>query len=383
MGIDLLRGPNAGLIGVPGSRARLETPALVLDLDALEYNIAELAGHAARHNYKLRPVAKIHKSIEIARRQIKAGALGQCCATLAEAEILVGAGVPGVFLFTSVVTPGKIERLVRVASQANDFLLAVDDAANATAIGDAAHKAGAKVRVLVDLEVGARRTGVADGAATLALAKHVARHKGLVYCGIQGYDGSLQATRSYDERASLQAKRAELVRSVVDQLKRAGLPPEIVSGGGTGSHDIDAAQKVFTEVQAGTYIFMDVNYADTEMRKVVAQPFRPALFVRTSVISAAQPGFVITDAGLKEFAREGKGGPRVHSGGPTDSRYFIVGDDMGRIEFAKPSDSLKVGQAIECLTPHCYATLNLYSIYHVVRGDTLVDIWPIDARATW
>jgi len=383
MGIDPLRGPNAGLIGVPGSRERLETPALVLDLEALEYNIAELAGHAARNNYKLRPVAKIHKSIEIARRQVAAGALGQCCATLAEAEILVDAGVPGVFLFTSVVTPGKIERLVRVASQAKDFLLAVDDAANATTIGDAARKAGTKVRLLVDLEVGARRTGVADGAATLALAKHVARHPGLVYCGIQGYDGSLQATRSYDERASLQAKRAELVRGVVDQLTRAGLPPEIVSGGGTGSHAIDAEQRVFTEIQAGTYIFMDVNYADTEMRKDTAQPFRPALFVRTSVISAAQPGFVITDAGLKEFAREGRGGPRVHRGGPTDARYLIVGDDMGRIEFAKPTDALKVGQAVECLTPHCYATLNLYSIYHVVRGDTLVDIWPIDARATW
>lgn len=383
MSFDPIRGPNAGLIGVPGSRERLETPALVLDLDAMEHNIADLAAHAARHAYRLRPVAKIHKSIEIARRQIKAGAIGQCCATLAEAEIMVDAGIPGVFLFTSVVTPGKIQRLVRLAAKAPDFLLAVDEPGNVAAIGEAAKAAGAKVNMLVDLEAGARRTGIADADAALALAQQIARHPSLVFKGVQGYDGSLQATPSYAERRAAQAKRAELVRGIVERFARAGLNCEIVTGGGTGSHAIDAEQRVFTEVQAGTYIFMDMNYATTEFREGEPRPFRPALFVRTSVVSAAQPGFVITDAGLKEFAREGKGGPRVHHGGPTDSQYFIVGDDMGRIEFAKATDSLKVGQAVECLTPHCYATLNLYSVYHVVRGDMLVDIWPIDARATW
>jgi D-serine deaminase-like pyridoxal phosphate-dependent protein len=383
MTIDPVRGPNANLIGVPGSRERLETPALVLDLDALEHNIANLAEHAVRNGYKLRPVAKVHKSVEIARRQMAAGAIGQCCATLAEAEIMVAAGIPGVFLFTSVATPGKIARLARLASEAKDFLLAVDDSDNVETIGEAARAAGATVRMLVDIEIGGRRTGLADVDAALALAERIARHDSLVYCGIQGYDGTLQSTVSFAERSALQARRAEIVSGVVDRLTRAGLPPEVVTGGGTGSHAIDAAQGVFTEVQAGSYIFLDANYADTDMRADEARPFRPSLFVRTTVISAAQRGFVVTDAGIKEFARDGLASPRPVRGAPKGARYAIVGDDMGRIDFAGPTDSLPVGHAIECLTPHCYATLNLYSVYHCVRGDRLVDIWPIDARATW
>jgi D-serine deaminase-like pyridoxal phosphate-dependent protein len=383
MTIDPKLGPNAGLIGVAGSRERLETPALVLDLDALEHNIADLAAHAARHAYKLRPVAKVHKSIEIARRQIAAGAIGQCCATLAEAEIMAGAGIPGVFLFSSVATPGKIARLVRLAAAHEDFLLAVDDVGNVEAIGDAARAVGARMRLLVDVEIGGGRTGLADFDAAVALAERIARHDALIYAGIQGYDGSLQSKASFPERRALQAKRAEIVSGVVEKLRRAGLPPEIVTGGGTGSHAIDAVQGVFTEVQAGSYVFLDVNYADTDMREGEARPFRPSLFVRTTVISAAQPGFVVTDAGVKEFARDGLALPRPFRGAPKDARYSIVGDDMGRIDFAKPGESLRVGDAVECLTPHCYATLNLYSVYHCVRGDTLVDIWPIDARATW
>ncbi|MGD9538791.1 MAG: DSD1 family PLP-dependent enzyme [Alphaproteobacteria bacterium] len=383
MTIDPKLGPNAGLIGVPGSRERLETPALVLDLDALEHNIAGLASHAASHGYKLRPVAKVHKSVEIARRQMAAGAIGQCCATLAEAEIMAAAGIQGVFLFSSVATPGKIARLVRLAAAHPDFLLAVDDAGNAEAIGDAARAAGATVRLLVDIEIGGGRTGLVDLDAAVALAEKIARHGSLAYAGLQGYDGSLQSKPSFAERSALQAKRAELVSRAVERLKRAGLPPEIVTGGGTGSHAIDVAQGVFTEVQAGSYVFLDVNYADTDMRADEPRPFRPSLFVRTTVISAAQPGFVVTDAGVKEFARDGLASPRPARGAPAGASYRIVGDDMGRLDFAQPGDRLKVGDAIECLTPHCYATLNLYSIYHCVRGDTLVDIWPIDARATW
>ncbi len=382
MAIDPVLGPNADLVGVRGSRERLETPALVLDLDALEHNIADLARHAARNGYKLRPAAKVHKSIEIARRQVAAGAIGQCCATLAEAEVLVEAGIPGVFLFSSVATPGKIARLVRLASKAKDSLLAVDDLGNVEAIGEAARAAGTKMRLLVDVEVGGRRTGLADAGAAVALAQRIARHDSLIYAGIQGYNGGFQSTPSFVERSALQALCAEVVSGVVDRLRLAGLPPEIVTGGGTGSHAIDAMQGVFTEVQAGSYVFLDMNYIDAEMRVDEARPFRPSLFVRTTVISAAQPSFVVTDAGLKEFAREGRAAPRPFRGAPEGARYAIIGDDMGRIEFASPNDRLPVGHAVECLPPHCYATLNLYPVFHCVRGDTLVDIWPVDARAT-
>ena len=325
--IDPVLGPNAGLIGVPGSRARLDTPVLVLDLDALEHNIAELAQHAARNGYKLRPVAKVHKSVEIARRQVAAGAIGQCCATLAEAEVMTAAGIPGIFLFSSVATPGKIARLVRLASKAEDFLLAVDDVGNVEAIGEAARAVGATVRMLVDIEIGGGRTGLADMDAAVALAERIARHDSLTYAGVQGYDGTFQSTVDFAERTTLQAKRAEIMSGVVDRLTRAGLPPDVVTGGGTGSHAIDATQGVFTEVQAGSYIFLDVNYADTDMRADEARPFRPSLFVRTTVISAAQPGFVVTDAGVKEFARDGLAAPRPVHGAPEGRALF---DRRGR-----------------------------------------------------
>ena len=161
-----------------------------------------------------------------------------------------------------------------------------------------------------------------------------------------------------------------------------GLAPVIITGGGTGTHDIDHAQGVFTENQAGTYVFMDVNYLSTQLHRDNPAPFETALFVRTEVISTAQPGFAITDAGIKEFDR-GEFAPQIARGAPAGASYDLVGDDLGRINFARPEDAMQPGDAVECITPKCYATLNLFEVYHCVRGDTLVDIWTIDARTTW
>ena len=156
----------------------------------------------------------------------------------------------------------------------------------------------------------------------------------------------------------------------------------IVTGGGTGSHEIDPDQGVFTEAQVGTYIFIDMNYLGCEMWHDEPEPFEPSLFVRTTVIGAAQPGFVITDAGVKELNRDALH-PIIVSGAPKGATYDLVGDDLGRINLPEGASPLAVGDAVEVITPHCYATLNLYSVYHCMRGDTLVDIWPIEARATW
>jgi D-serine deaminase-like pyridoxal phosphate-dependent protein len=375
MATDLV--PNQDLVGVAGSRARLETPALVLDLVRLEANIASLAAHARRHGYALRPVTKIHKSPEIARRQIAAGAIGQCCATLAEAEAMVAADIPGVLLFTSVVSPAKVARIAALNARAEGLLVAVDEPANVDALASAARAAGKRLGLLVDVEIGGGRTGLAEPEAVLALARRIAADEALDYAGLQAYDGSFQNTVDYDERKHRAQAPLGALRDLRRRLAAEGLEPAIVSGGGTGTHDF--AWEDFTEVQAGSYVFLDVNYRNARLRRDEPSPFQVALTVRTTVVSTAQPGFVVTDAGIKELA-SGSLAPAVASGAPAESRYSLVGDDMGRIDVADPAKRPRLGDAVEVVTPHCYATLNLYGVYHCVRGDTLVDIWPIVAR---
>jgi D-serine deaminase-like pyridoxal phosphate-dependent protein len=375
-------GPNEGLIGQPGSRHRLSTPALVLDLDHLEANVASMAAHARANGYALRPVAKVHKSTAIAHLQSAAGALGTCCSTLAEAEVLVDAGIAGVLLFTSVVTSSKLERLAALNARADGLLVAVDDRGTLERMGAAARAAGRPLRVLVDVEVGGGRTGTADAVTAIELARLAAATEGLEYAGVQGYDGTHQATVDLAARRAAEAATLARLRSFVDALAAAGFPPEIVSGGGTGTHDLDHELGVLTEVQVGSYVFVDGNYADAVLRRDEAHPFTPSLTVRATVVSAAQPGFVVTDAGAKELVGLGAAiAPRVLRGAPPGSRYSVVGDDMGRIDLPAGAPRPAVGDAVEVLPPYCYQTVALHARYHCVRGDDLVDVWPIDALA--
>jgi 3-hydroxy-D-aspartate aldolase len=376
-------GPNAHLIGVPGSRQLLSTPALVVDLDLLETNIASMAAHARTHGYALRPVAKIHKSSEIARRQAAAGAVGTCCATLAEAEVMVEAGIAGVLLFTSVVTPAKIERLASLNTRASGLLVAVDNERNVADLAEAARRSGRPLELLADVDVGGGRTGVSALDRALALARQIESSDDLRFAGIQGYNGDHQAMAAFDERRRLEIAVLDKLARFVEALDAAGLRPEIVSGGGTGSHDIDHELGVLTDVQVGTYIFMDVYYRDTVLRRDDPHPFSHSLTVRGTVISNAQDGFAITDVGAKEIDGIHQNGfPIISSGAPPDARYSIVGDDMGRVDLSGSAARLEIGRAVEVIPPHCYQTVIMYPYYHCVRGDTLVDIWPLDARSS-
>ena len=374
-------GPNESLIGQQGSRQALSTPALVLDLDRLERNIAYLANYLGREGHGVRPVAKIHKSVEVARRQIAAGALGQCCATLAEAEVMADAGIPGVLLFSQVVTEPKIARLADLNARADGLLVAVDDAAVVDLLAAAALAAGKPLRMLVDFEVGGRRTGLVSVESAVALARHIAATEGAHYAGVQGYNGSFQREPDFAARRAEQERCTAPLATLCERLAAAELAPEIVSGGGTGTYAIDADAGLFTECQAGSYIFMDVNYADTPFEPGNPHPFETSLFVRTTVISARDE-FAVTDAGIKELQRE-EFPPRVAAGAHPDTLYELVGDDMGRITVPEGAPLPQVGDALECIAPHCYQTLLLYDVYHCVRGDTLVDIWPIQARSQW
>ena len=381
--IDVARGPNEHLIGQSGSRHELGTPSLVLDLDVFDANVASLAAHGAAHGYDVRAVAKIHKTVEISRAQIAAGGVGVCCATLREAEVMADAGIPGVMLFTSVVTAPKLARLADLNGRADGLLVCVDDPTNVDQLEDAARASGKPLGLLVDLEVGGGRTGLADEDAAVALAGRIASSNAVTYEGVQGYVGNHQNTVDYDRRRTMSRQLLAPLCSLVERLHREDLAPRIVSGAGTGTHDFDHELGVLTEVQGGTYALMDVNYRDAVLRRDDPHPFGAALAVRATVISTAQPGFVVADAGIKELdCIFGIEHPGILRGAPAGAVYSLVGDDMGRIDLAE-GGSLRVGDVVELQPPHCYQTLAMYRLIHCVRGDDLVDIWTVDARDQW
>lgn len=377
-------GPNEHLIGESGSRNAIGTPALILDLDRLDANIASMAEHARVHDYKLRPPAKIHKSVKIAQLQVLAGAVGPCCSTVYEAETMVSGGISDVMLFTSVVSQPKLDRLVALNSTAERFSVVVDHESNVRQLEEVARRSGRRLKVLVDFEVGGGRTGVHLQEDAIHLARIISESSNLEFAGVQGYVGNYGATPDYEERSNLSRQHLAPLHELVERLSSEGLAPDIVTGGGTGTHDIDSRLGIFTEIQAGGYVFGDVYHSKTKMRRDVESPFQNSLHVRTTVISSNHPGYVITDAGAKEInGILGPLRPVIERGGHPGDSYVIVGDDMGRIDFANATDTLPVGHVVEVLPPLAFQTMVHFQAYHCVRGDTLTDIWPIDALPNW
>jgi len=370
---------HAHLIGRQGSRRSLNTPALVLDIEALDRNLAAMASFAAANGLKLRPHAKTHKSVDIARRQIAAGALGVCCAKLGEAEALADGGIEGLLITSPIVGEPAVERLIALAARSPTLMHSCDHPDAVGAIGAAAKAAGVTITLLVDLDPGLRRTGVASAADAVALARQIADHEALRFGGLQFYCGAEQHIEAYaDRREAIIARTAKLTETI-KALKAAGLAPPIVTGGGTGSHAIDAELGVFTELQVGSYVFMDRQYGDCALRDDNASPFETALMIDARVISASHPTMVTIDAGLKAFATEA-GPPPILAGAAEGSVYRFMGDEHGAIVPPRDVAPPKLGERLTLAAPHCDPTVNLYEAYHVVRGDTLEAIWPVSAR---
>lgn len=372
-------GPNAELIGQPGSRARLCTPALLLDIDALERNIRAMATFCQAQGVALRPHAKTHKSVEVARRQLEAGAIGISVATIGEAERLTDGGIGNLLITSPLATAAKLARLRKLLQRAEGLMVVADSLEAVDALSEIAAGSERRVIVLVDLGVGRQRTGCTSTAAAIAVARRIDGSNSLNFGGVQAYAGHLQHVADAAERRQLAAGVADEVRAVVDGIRAEGMTVRCVTGAGTGTHGIDAGLGLFTEMQCGSYVFMDVDYQRVALRAEAPAPFDAALFVRTSVISANAPNHVTTDAGLKHFATDGPP-PVIARGAPDGARYFFFGDEHGRVELPDAPKHLPVGTALECITPHCDPTVNLHDVYHVVHDDTLVDIWPIDAR---
>jgi 3-hydroxy-D-aspartate aldolase len=367
------------LIGRNGSRRDLNTPVLVVDLDALERNIARMAQWAAKQGMALRPHTKTHKSAEIARLQQKAGAIGFCCAKLGEAEALADNGITDGLLLTSpVVSPPAIRRLIELNGRTNGLMCVVDHPDNLKALAEAARASGKPLQVLIDIDPGIHRTGVASPQAAVRLFHEIASHESLVYKGVQFYCGREQHIEAYADRHAAIEQKTEYLRTVIEALKQAGGNPPILTGGGTGTHRIDAELGTLTELQVGSYVFMDGQYAACDITGNNEPPYEFALMVDVRVISANSPGMRTVDAGYKALATDG-GIPRVLAGMPPETEFVFMGDEHGAlISNAEPAPG--IGERVVLSASHCDPTVNLYDFYHVVRGDTLIAIWRVDAR---
>ncbi|MCJ2184500.1 DSD1 family PLP-dependent enzyme [Novosphingobium sp. 1949] len=358
----------------------LATPALLLDLDRFERNLARMAAHAHAAGVALRPHAKTHKCAEIARAQIAAGAVGLCCAKLGEAEALADAGLDGLLVTSPQVTPDAFARLIALSARAAGTRAVCDDPRIAKAMGAAAQAARAELAVLVDLDVGQGRSGCASVEDALALARRIAATPGLRLEGIQAYAGhAMHITGSAARRAELE-RVARRVAGLRDALTAIGLAPGIVTGGGTGSFGIDAGLGVFTELQVGSYVFMDREYDDIWTEAGESAPFEPALTLLATVTSANHPSHCTIDAGCKALATDA-GLPRVIAGAPAGTRYAFFGDEQGRLIYPEGiTRALAPGDRVVLQPAHCDPTVNLHDTLHAVRGGALAASWPITAR---
>ena len=376
-------GPNEHLIGMDGSRERLATPALVLDLDRFEANLAAMTAHFENRPEAIRPHAKTHKCSEIARRQMDAGATGICTAKLGEAVALQEQGIGKILITSPVVTADKIERVLVLNDDMEELLLVVDNPDTVDLLASAAQRHGTSMDVLVDLGVGDNRTGVATIPGAVELARRIVASPSLRLRGLQCYAGHIQHIEDWASREAEAMTVMARIGEARDAIAGVAGPLDIVTGGGTGTYDIDPQAGVFTDLQVGSFVFMDVQYNQVLRRNGSPGPFRTSLFVQSTVICANIAGAVTTDGGTKAFAMDGPV-PEITDGAPDGATYDFSGDEHGRIVLPEGANGPEVGAVITCVTPHCDPNVNLYDLYHCVRGDRLEAIWRIEARGqTW
>jgi D-serine deaminase-like pyridoxal phosphate-dependent protein len=359
-------------------RDEIPTPALLLDVDRFERNLARMASHVRAAGKNLRPHAKTHRCPDIAKLQVAAGALGVACAKLGEAEVMARAGVRGLLITTEVVSPGAIRRLTRLAGEAPDTMVVIDHPDNVRALAQAAAEDGVTLDVLVDVHVGARRTGAEPGEPALAIGRLAAEQRALRLRGLQGYAGQCAHVMGWTARREASHASMAPLMDTRARFEAAGLPVEIVAGGSTGTYNIDLELPGLTELQAGSYCVMDLDYRRIGGRTGEAMAdFEMALTVVATVVSVAADR-VMVDAGLKAFSTDKPFPPEaVERAG---FEYGFAGDEHGRLTLTDPARAPKLGERIEFFPPHCDPTFNLYDRVHVVRGTKVEAVWDIAAR---
>ncbi|MBL9072237.1 3-hydroxy-D-aspartate aldolase BhcC [Tabrizicola sp.] len=357
----------------------IQTPCLILDLDALERNIVKMGDYAKAHGMRHRVHGKMHKSVDVAKLQERlGGSVGVCCQKVSEAEVFARGGIKDILVSNQVRDPAKIDRLARLPKLGARTIVCVDDVANVADLSAAAVKHGTQLEVFVEIDCGAGRCGVKTPEEVVVIAKAVAAAPGLKFTGIQAYQGAMQHMDLYEDRkAKLDAAIAQ-VKACVAALEAAGLKPDLVSGGGTGSYYFESGSGVYNELQCGSYAFMDADYGrilDKDGNRIDRGEWENALFILTSVMSHVKADKAICDAGLKAQSVD-SGLPVIF--GRDDVKYIKCSDEHGVID--DPSGVLKVGDKLKLIPGHCDPTCNVHDWYVGVRNGKVEVVWPVSAR---
>ncbi len=365
---------------LPGmDEADIQTPCLVLDLDALERNIRKMGEYAQAHGMRHRSHGKMHKSVDVQKLQERlGGAIGVCCQKVSEAEVFARGGIKDILVSNEVRDAAKIDRLARLPKLGSRVTVCVDDVANVAELSAAAQRHGTKLECLVEIDCGAGRCGVSTTVAATEIAKTIHAAPALKFSGIQAYQGAMQHLETYLDRKTKLDEAIRLVKDVVAALHAAGLKPEIVSGGGTGSYRFESDSSVYNELQCGSYAFMDADYGrirDKRGNRIDEDEWENALFILTSVMSRAKPGQAVCDAGLKVLSLD-SGLPVIH--GRNDVTYINASDEHGVIE--DPKGVLRINEKLKLVPGHCDPTCNLHDWYVGVRNGKVEVVWPVSAR---
>jgi D-serine deaminase-like pyridoxal phosphate-dependent protein len=359
-------------------RSELPTPALLLEIDAFNENVTKMAAHARDHKRALRPHAKTHKCPEIGKALIRAGAVGACSAKISEAEALSNGGVSGLLLTSAMVGPQRIERALALARKRPETIFSVDNVQNAEDMNTAAGAARQKLNLAIDLFVG-RRTGIQPGQPSLALAQRIAALPNVKLVGIQAYAGHASHTNGFENRKRASQEAMGQAVETRRMIEKAGIECPLLTGGSTGTYNIDSDIDGVTEIQPGSFMFMDTDYnrIGGSDGSPVYRDFKNALFIASTVISKPADDVAVVDAGFKAMATDRPFVPE-----PRDREgvtYAWAGDEHGRLTF-KSTAPANLGERIEITAPHCDPTVNLYDQIFVVRGEQVEAVWPIAAR---
>ena len=359
--------------------ADIQTPCLVLDLDALERNIRKMGDYAKAHGMRHRVHGKMHKSVDVAKLQEElGGSVGVCCQKVSEAEVFVRGGIKDVLVSNQVRDRQKIDRLARLPKLGARVIVCVDDIDNVADLSAAAQRRDTELDIFVEIDCGAGRCGVTASEDVVAIARAVDAAPNLRFTGIQAYQGAMQHLDSYEARKAKLDVAIAQVGDAIDALKAEGLEPELVSGGGTGSYYFESNSGVYNELQCGSYAFMDADYGrilDEDGRRIDQGEWENAFFILTQVMSHAKADKAICDAGLKAQSVD-SGLPVVF--GRTDVKYVKCSDEHGVIE--DPNGALKVGEKLRLVPGHCDPTANVHDWYVGVRNGRVETLWPVSAR---
>ena len=357
----------------------LDTPALIVDLDLLEANISMMQRTVSRNGIATRPHAKTHKTPEVARIQLETGSVGICVAKVSEAHALFRHGIEPLLMTTSNVTPAKINRAMHLRKWCDQFIQATDTPENARLLAEAAESLGVVADIVVDVDPGGHRTGITPGQPALELAQLVDQLPSLRLRGMLCYDGGSQHVTGFKKRETQTLERLLPAAETFEQFQRAGLNTEIFSGGGTGTYNIDHQTPGLTDVQVGSYVFMDAQYMGIggANNAEVYSDFKPSLTILTTVLNAQYNGRATTDAGANACTINR---PWAIVKGETGMSYTSGSDEFGSIRYEDPSRTYQVGDKLELIVSHCDPVVNLYDQMYAVRNGIVESVWEISAR---